>query len=423
MASKANSDWSLNRPRSACIALTAQIGETRQNLEEKRAAETTGKRHLDSLRGEYASAMGKKGSLEAVITEHGYTTESVRKLFTSGAMKEGLAPVGVLADFLEVEDRYEHVVDDFLRDELNYIVVKSWDAADEGLRLLRSDVDGRATFLVHPEDSQAKFSFLFDESTHQVAHGDSVVPLKHCIRVLNGFGKSLEVILPKLGNGYIVPDASAGRDLALENPDAFFLSKSGECFHNVTVTGGKQRSQGPLSMKRELREVLQQMGEMERAMADEEMRVAALGREIFELTGLLHRLEDDKREGERQAMTSGHTLRQLETEMVRVRERLSTYERELARVGRGTQPAGRRSSPNKAASCRRRKNNGVSLSWKCRPRRAVWKACACVATKPPSSPAKFGRSWRRWKNAAAERSPRYSASRRWCRRSRRIWRS
>ena len=108
--------------------------------------------------------MGKRGSLEAVITEHGYATESVRKLFTSGALKGGLAPVGVLADFLEVEDRYEHVVDDFLREELNYIVVKSWDAADEGLRLLRSDVDGRATFLVHPEDSQAKFSFLFDEA-------------------------------------------------------------------------------------------------------------------------------------------------------------------------------------------------------------------------------------------------------------------
>ncbi len=69
----------------------------------------------------------------------------------------------MLADFLEVEDRYEHVVDDFLRDELNYIVVKSWDAADEGLRLLRTDVDGRATFLVHPEDSQAKFSFVADE--------------------------------------------------------------------------------------------------------------------------------------------------------------------------------------------------------------------------------------------------------------------
>ena len=150
--------------------------------------------------------------------------------------------------------------------------------------------------------------------------------------MLNGFGKSLEVILPKLGNGYIVPDQSAGRELALENPDAFFLSQSGECFHNVTVTGGKQRSQGPLSMKRELREVLQQMAELERAMAEQETQVAALGREIVELSSLLQRLEDDKREAERQAMTSGHTLQQLDSEMARVSERLSTYESELRRV-------------------------------------------------------------------------------------------
>jgi len=312
--------------------LTAQIAELRQKLEEKRAAEADGKRHLDTLRAEYAGAIGKKGSLEAVITEHGYATESVRRLFTSGAMKDGLAPVGVLADFLEVDDRYEHVVDDFLREELNYIVVKSWDAADEGLRLLRSDVDGRATFLVHPEDSQAKFSFIADESSHPVSDGDAVVPLKNCIRVLNGFGKSLEVILPKLGNGYIVPDPVAGRGLALENPDAFFLSQSGECFHNVTVTGGKQRNQGPLSMKRELREVLHQMGELERMLAGQETHVAGLGREIAEMEQLLQRLEDDQRQAERQAMTSGHTLQQLDAEMARTREQLSTYECELRRV-------------------------------------------------------------------------------------------
>ena len=68
----------------------------------------------------------------------------------------------MLADFLEVEHQYENVVEDFLRDELNYVVVKSWDAADTGLQMLRSDVDGRATFLVHPNDSQAKFSFVVD---------------------------------------------------------------------------------------------------------------------------------------------------------------------------------------------------------------------------------------------------------------------
>jgi chromosome segregation protein len=312
--------------------LTAEIASLRGTLETKRSAENETKKHLDSIRSEFATALGKKGSLEAVIAEHGYSTESVRRLFQSGAMQGGNTPAGVLADFLEVEPRYERVVEDFLRDELNYVVVKSWGAADEGLRLLRSDVNGRATFLVHPEDSQAKFSFVADESLHYSPLNDTVIPLKNSIRVLNGFGKSLEVILPKLGNGYIVPDPAVARELALSSPDAFFLSQTGECFHNVTVTGGKQRSEGPLSMKRELRDVLRLLEELERALREKEMLALTLGREIKEHTSLLDRLEEEKREAEKQAMTSGHLLKQLESEMSRVRERITISERDLQRL-------------------------------------------------------------------------------------------
>ncbi len=312
--------------------LSGEISQTRELIESKRRDETLGKSQLDGLRAEFATALGKRGSLEAVIAEHGYSTESVRRLFQSGVMESGLAPVGVLADFLEVEGKYEGVVEDFLRDELNYIVVKSWDAADEGLRLLRTDVDGRATFLVHPEDSQAKFSFKVDEAAHQAPPSHSIVPLKSTIRVLNGFGKSLEVILPKLRDGYIVPDPAVGRELALGNPDAFFLSQSGECFHNVTVTGGKQRSEGPLSMKRELRDVTRLLGELEQALRHEETRVLTLGREIKESTSLLERLEGEKREADNQAMASGHLLKQLDSEMGRVSERLLTSRNELQRL-------------------------------------------------------------------------------------------
>src|SRR5208282_2784086 len=120
-----------------------------------------------------------------------------------------------------------------------------------------------------------------------------------------------------------VPDPGFARELALENPDAFFLSQSGECFHNVTVTGGKQRAEGPLSMKRELRDVLRQLGELEQALRHEEMRVLTLGREIKDLTSLLDRLEGEKRESEHQAMTSGHMLQQLDSEMARISERVS----------------------------------------------------------------------------------------------------
>ena len=47
----------------------------------------------------------------------------------------------------------------------------------------------------------------------------SIVPLKNCIRVLDGFGKSLEVILPKLRDGYIVPEADVARGKPVRRSD------------------------------------------------------------------------------------------------------------------------------------------------------------------------------------------------------------
>jgi chromosome segregation protein len=314
-------------------ALVARIGEVRGQIDGRRKEEETAKRHLDSLRSEYATAQGKKNSLEAVINEHGYSTESVKRLFQSNVVRHGFEPAGVLADFLEVEGRYESVVEDFLRDELNYVVVKSWDSADEGVRLLHTDVDGRATFLVYPEDSQAKFSFAAsDQPAPQSSRPNQLVPLKNCIKVLNGFGRSLEVILPKLRDGYIAPDNQVARNLALENPDAYFLSSTGECFHNVTVTGGRQRSEGPLSLKRELREVAKLSEELEAAVQNEHIKIQTLGRELAELTQLLDKLEGERREAEKQALTSGHALGQLETELARTSQRINAYQLDLDRT-------------------------------------------------------------------------------------------
>jgi chromosome segregation protein len=315
-------------------ALGARIGEIRGQIDSQRREEEERKRNLDRLRAEYATTLGRKSSLESVINEHGYSTESVKRLFQSGAIGKGFTPAGVLADFLEVENRYEGVVEEFLRDELNYVVVKSWDSANEGMRLLQTDVDGRATFLVHPEDSQARFSFAVNDgpSPGTAAQQQDLVPLKHCIRVLNGFGRSLEVVLPKLGNGYIAPDANVARSLALENPDAYFLSSTGECFHNVTVTGGKQRKEGPLSLKRELRDLMKQASELEAAIQNEENAVQTLGRELKELAKLLSTLEEERREAEKQALSSGHALRQMESELARTEQRLNTYRLEFERT-------------------------------------------------------------------------------------------
>ncbi len=306
--------------------LETQIAETRFQLDTRRNEENETRRRGDQLRAEMATLMGRRTSLESLIREHSYSTDTVRNLFRANANTGHAAPVGTLADFLEVDGQYESVVDEFLRDELNYIVVKSWDAAEEGMRMLRTDVDGRATFLVHPNDAQANFPFAEGQtSATAMLNIPGVVALKDCVRVLDGFGRSLEVILPRLREGFVAPDALTARSLALSNPQSFFLSPTGETFHNVTVTGGRPNSGGPLALKRELREIQQKLDQVEQGLSQTDMQVAAIQRHIDELTAALESAQQERREAERESADSGAALRQMESETARLERRLNEW--------------------------------------------------------------------------------------------------
>jgi chromosome segregation protein len=190
---------------------------------------------------------------------------------------------------------------------------------------LKTDVDGRATFLVHPEDSQAKFSFAAGSAPPSYQQQQGVVRLKECIRVLDGFGSSLEVILPKLREGYVTPDSETARTLALENPHAFFLSPSGECFHNVTVTGGKPRAEGPLAIKRELREAQQKLEVVERDLGHAEMTAATLAKHLAELSKQLDSKTEERRNAERESANQSAALRQMDSEVQRLERRLQEW--------------------------------------------------------------------------------------------------
>ena len=302
-----------------------ELKALRAQLETQRAEESASRRQADQLRAEQATQQGRRNSLEALIREHSYSTDTVRKLLRTNTMEGGHAPVGVLADFVEVNDQYESVVDEFLRDELNFIVVKSWNDAEEGMRVLKTDVDGRATFLVHPEDSQAKFSFAPGTIQPLSEARDGVIRLKDCIRVLDGFGTSLEVILPKLRNGYVVPDSEVGRSLALENPEAFFLAPNGECFHNVTVTGGKPSVEGPLALKRELRSAQQMLARTEETLAKADLHTTQLAHAVTELGRQIEVKSNERRKAEQESANTGAALRQLEAEVGRLERRLSEW--------------------------------------------------------------------------------------------------
>ncbi len=143
--------------------------------------------------------------------------------------------------------------------------------------------------------------------------------------MLDGFGKSLEVILPKLREGFVAPDSYTARSLALSHPHAFFLSPTGETFHNVTVTGGRPRAQGPLALKRELTEVLHKLEQTEQELAQADISTTELQRQIAELNAAVDSKTLERRDSEREAANSGAALRQMESETARIERRLQEW--------------------------------------------------------------------------------------------------
>jgi chromosome segregation protein len=331
--------------------LEDEIVALRETLNARRSEENALRAKANQLRGELAGVTGRRDSLEALIRNHSYSTDSVRKLLKPGAMGEGLSPVGTLADFLEVSGEHEGVVDEFLRDELNYVVVGSWRAAEQGVRFLKSGVDGRATFLIHPENhngnGHANGNGHFNGNGQypgegQELHGEGVTPLKETIKVLNGFGRSLEWILPKLKYGYLVEDSGQAQHLSSKYVEGFFLTPEGECFHNTTVTGGRPASEGPLALKRDLRETEKKLAVLEALLRDADAEAAELTRTIEDLTAQLEARSEERRQAERDTANQGAALKQMEAEVQRIDRRLQEWTLQAARNkdARGTKHVG-----------------------------------------------------------------------------------
>src|SRR5260370_13393393 len=104
----------------------------------------------DAFRGSLAGVRARRHALGQVVGDHSYSTETVQKLFASNGheMARDFRAVGLLADYAEVESQYETAVEQFLRDELEYVVVETFDHARAGIALLREEFGGRAPFFV-----------------------------------------------------------------------------------------------------------------------------------------------------------------------------------------------------------------------------------------------------------------------------------
>ena len=309
------------------------IADRKRRVEEELTASKSSaaeaRQALDHLKTEASRLKARKDSLEEILSHRAYTTESVKRLFTAieQGQAEGFRPAGVLADYIDVEPAYEKAAEEFLHEELEYVVVQNWSEAERGIDIMRTDMDGRATFLVHPEPGQ------FQPGASQMDSNEGVIGrLADHLQFTNGFGAAPPELLPRLSRCFLARDRAAAQQLSIQHPDLFFLAPDGVSYHGQAVSGGKKTGSGPLALKRELRELTGEVQAKTQAVDETAARLAQLEREISGLGEDLEALRGLQQKQEKEALALDHEHRKLAEEFARASSRLSVARLELERL-------------------------------------------------------------------------------------------
>ncbi|MCH8268501.1 MAG: chromosome segregation protein SMC [Acidobacteria bacterium] len=358
----------MSRQQAELESITARRASLEEGLRAAREQESRQRTELEQLRAELSGQRARRSSLEEILARRAYSTETVRRLFekqasagnghgTDGqplamqeqnnreqneaAQRRRFEPIGVLADFIEVETAYEHIVEEFLREELDYIVVKDWDSVNEAMHLLRTEIPGRATFLLH---SAASSSAPSNGNGTAVAESCESLPgvlgpLEARLRFTNGLSEQVSALLPKLRHSYLVADAQAGRALAQQHQDSYFLTPEGDWFHGALVTTGKADLGGPLALKREFREITRSLAEREQTLARTSEEMARTTEEIDRLQAAVQSLAQEQGEAEKRVVVAERDWKQTREEMERAAERLSLFTLEVERLRREVERA------------------------------------------------------------------------------------
>jgi chromosome segregation protein len=311
-----------------------RVGARRRELDEAlhsaKAEEARCREELDELRTELAAQRARLTSLDEILARHAYSSETIQRLFEArdgkGSETVGRFRVaGVLADFLEVDPQYERVVEEFLREELDYVLVEDWASAQHGLRLLETEVPGRATFLLRdvPLDARRPGPPL----------PGTLRSLASCVHFNNGFSGDSVPMLSKLRRCFLVADTDTGRALAAEQPDLYFLTPEGVWFHGALISAGKADHQGPLALKRELRGLTRALDDHKRATEEMETALASTLRQVDEQQQELRTLAQQEQDCEKRLAMTERDLEESLAERDRAAEKLALLALEIDRLG------------------------------------------------------------------------------------------
>ena len=286
----------------------------------------------DAVRDALAGVRARHGSLTNILNDRSYTADAVQKLFAANerGAGEGFRAVGVLADYAEVEEKHEVALEQFLREELEFVVVETYDHARAGVSMLRDEVGGRATFFV---DSLRNLRLAeYEPIVHFRAEDGVISRLDKIVEFREPLGAAAKQFLPRLRSAYLTESAAAAEKLARENAQYAFVTPDGTSYQGRMVTGGRPDESGPLGMKRELRALDAELMQLENEMSGKQSRLQNIAEELAETEQALEKVYAEQRNVERQVISAKMRHEQMQSSLAHLGLDLTVCQSDLSRI-------------------------------------------------------------------------------------------
>ena len=304
-------------------------------------------RDVRSREQDVAAMSARLHSLEEIDTHRSGFADAARMVLVNANGTVG--QMGALADFLEVEPKYERAVEACLGDLLQHVVVERLDHVSAGLKLIRQENAGRCGFIVGRPDNGAaaatysgdgegsfvetpvgSFGGAFAAPSSAVAIPSGAVALTSVVRIGGPFPEAVQAVM---GGAMIAESFEAAARIAPTVPFPV-VTLEGDVFRGrYLVTGGdKAESRGILATKREIKELREKLAGSKIALEQLVAETANFEQAIVFATAAIAGLSAEFHLQEKAIVgVEGQSQRAAEDEF-RVQQRTELVQTEVSRV-------------------------------------------------------------------------------------------
>ena len=287
-ADRASAAEARMQAQAALERITLELAERRTQLALSRSEHEERARDLRAREQELAAVEGRLASLEELAANRADFGDAARMVLVQANGHVGQQ--GAVADYLEVDGRYERAVEACLGDLLQHVIVERHDQAAAGLSLVRQQDAGRCGFVVVEPGSNGYHP-------HEVLRAPGIVPVSDVLRVNGPHAATILKVIPE---AYVAESFEHAVAFSHETV-APIATVDGDVLRgpHLVAGGAKVESRGILATRREIKELRERVERDRQMLARLADEVARLDAHIVDATRAIALLQGEEHDQEK----------------------------------------------------------------------------------------------------------------------------